>query len=105
MGAAELSGDVLGEDVAVALGVGRAEEGRHDLERELIEPRELGPERREANVDLELEELDGRHLVCERSSARRLSGRGDGGVPWGSARRSSTVVNSFLFYRQGMKTS
>lgn len=33
MGAAELSGDVLGEDVAVALGVGRAEEGRHDLER------------------------------------------------------------------------
>ena len=59
VGAAELSGDVLGEDVAVALGVGRAEKGRHDLEREFIEPRELGPERREANVDVELEELDG----------------------------------------------
>jgi hypothetical protein len=59
VGAAELSGDVLSEDVAVTLGVCRAEEGRHDLELEFIEPRKLGPERREANVDVELEELDG----------------------------------------------
>ena len=59
MSAAELSRVLLGEDIAVALRVRGSEEGRHDLEREFIESRELGPERREANVDVELEELDG----------------------------------------------
>ena len=76
MSTAELSRVLLGENIAVALGVRGPEEGRNDLERELIEPPELGPEPRETNVDVELEELDGRNVVCERWSARRLSGRG-----------------------------
>jgi hypothetical protein len=80
MSAAELSRVFLGEDIAVALRVRGPEEGRDDLQRELIEPRELGPESREANVNVELEELNGRNVVCERFPARRLSGRGHVGL-------------------------
>jgi hypothetical protein len=105
MSTAELSRALLGEDIAVALRVRGPEEGRDDLERELIEPRELGPESREANVDIELEELDGRNVVCERWSTRRLSGRGHvrlalcGGVETVFDRRRCS------FYRHRMKTS
>ena len=66
MSTAELSRVLLGEDVAVALRIRGSEEGRDDLERELVEPPELGPEPCETNVDVELEELDGRKVVCER---------------------------------------
>jgi hypothetical protein len=55
---AEQARRLLGERVAVALAVGRPDEGGHDVELPLADLAGLPPEVCEAKVDVELEEID-----------------------------------------------
>ncbi len=54
---------VLGEGVAVALPVGGPHEGRDDLDVPLADIGRLPPEVRQAEVDVELEEIDAARLI------------------------------------------
>ncbi len=55
---AERAGGVLGQGVAVALSVGSAHEGRHDVEVPFRDLSGFSPEIREPEVDVELQQID-----------------------------------------------
>src|SRR3954447_12321719 len=74
---AERAGHVLGERVAVALAVGGAHERADDLDVPLRDLARLAPEVGQAEVDVELEEIDATRAL---GHVPRV-GRGSDGIP------------------------